>query len=101
MDCLGLKICLDSQYSFAVSYDLTNRIELQQVVYELGAGSDGVYVLAVNANIREEGFTAIMVSSTFAAVPFPLGVPSFEGAGSFQQDIGILKKIRQQVGLSS
>ncbi|GIS95565.1 MAG: hypothetical protein CM1200mP22_28020 [Dehalococcoidia bacterium] len=27
---------LGRQYSFAVSYDLTNRIELQQVVYELG-----------------------------------------------------------------
>ena len=92
---------MDSQYSFAVNYDLTNRIELQQVVYELGAGSDGVYVLAVNANIREEGFTAIMVSSTFAEVPFSLGVPSFEGTGSVQQDIDILKKIRQQVGLSS
>ncbi len=37
---------------FAVSYDLTNRIGLQQVVDELGAGPDGVYVQAVNANIR-------------------------------------------------
>ncbi|GIS95507.1 MAG: hypothetical protein CM1200mP22_27440 [Dehalococcoidia bacterium] len=42
-----------------------------------------------------------MVSSTFAEVPFPRGVPSFEGTGSVQQDIDILKKIRQQVGLSS
>ena len=58
-------------------------------------------MLVVNANIRKEGFTAIMVSSTFAAVPFPLGVPSFEGAGSFQQDTDILMKIRQQVGFSS
>ena len=52
VDCLGLKIMLDNQYFFDVSYDLTNRIELQQVVDELGAVPDGVYVLAVNANIR-------------------------------------------------
>ena len=52
VDCLGLKIMLDNQYFFAASYDLTNRIALQQVVDELGAGPDGVYVLAVNANIR-------------------------------------------------
>ena len=43
---------LDNQYFFDVSYDLTNRIALQQVVDELGAVPDGVYVLAVNANIR-------------------------------------------------
>ena len=52
VDCLGLKIMLDNQYFFDVSYDLTNRIALQQVVDELGAVPDGVYVLAVNANIR-------------------------------------------------
>ena len=52
VDCLGLKIMLDNQYFFDVSYDLTNRIALQQVVDELGAVPDAVYVLAVNANIR-------------------------------------------------
>ena len=51
VDCLGLKIMMDNQYFFDVSYDLTNRIALQQVD-ELGAVPDGVYVLAVNANIR-------------------------------------------------
>ena len=50
--------------------------------------------------IGEDGFAAIMGHPAFAEVPFLLEVPGFEGKGPDRQNIDILKKIRQQVGLS-
>ncbi len=49
----------------------------------------------------EDEFAAIMANPAFADVPFLLEVPGFAGKGPDQQNIDILKKIRDQVGLSS
>ncbi|MDA1127289.1 MAG: hypothetical protein O2913_01145 [Chloroflexi bacterium] len=43
---------------------------------------------------------AIMSNQAFADVPFLLEVPGFEGKGLDQQNIDLLKKIRQQVGVA-
>ena len=116
-----LKICLDTQHSFAAGYDLTNPQGIQAMLDELDAGPGSENVAAVHANdskrvcgsgvdrhdnigdgfIGEEGFAAIMANPAFADVPFLLEVPGFEGKGPDQQNINILKKIRSQVGLSS
>ncbi len=116
-----LKICLDTQHSFAAGYDLTNPDGIQAMLDELDAGPGCANVAAVHANdskrlcgsgvdrhdnigdgfIGEEGFTAIMTNPAFADVPFLLEVPGFEGKGPDQQNIDILKKIRRQVGLLS
>ncbi len=121
VDSPRLKICLDTQHSFAAGYDLTNPEGIQAMLDELDAGPGSVNVAAVHANdskrvcgsgvdrhdnigegfIGEEGFAAIMANPAFADVPFLLEVPGFEGNGPDQQNIDILKKIRSQVGLSS
>jgi|TARA_B110000263_G_scaffold150180_2_gene130318 deoxyribonuclease-4 len=120
VDSPRLKICLDTQHSFAAGYDLTNPEGIQAMLDELDAGPGSANVAAVHANdskrvcgsgvdrhdnigegfIGEEGFAAIMANPAFADVPFLLEVPGFEGNGPDQQNIDILKRIRQQVGLS-
>ena len=121
VDSPRLKICLDTQHSFAAGYDLTNPEGIQAMLNELDAGPGSANVAAVHANdskrvcgsgvdrhdnigdgfIGEEGFAAIMANPAFADVPFLLEVPGFAGKGPDQQNIDILKKIRDQVGLSS
>ena len=53
-----------------------------------------------NGFIGEEGFAAIMGNPVFSDVPFFLEVPGFEGKGPDQKNIDILKRIRNQVGLT-
>ena len=120
VDSPRLKICLDTQHSFAAGYDLANPDGIQAMLDELDAGPGSANVAAVHANdskrvcgsgvdrhdnigegfIGEEGFEAIMANPAFADVPFLLEVPGFEGNGPDQQNMDILKRIRQQVGLS-
>ena len=120
VDSPRLKICLDTQHSFAAGYDLANPEGIQAMLDELDAGPGSANVAAVHANdskrvcgsgvdrhdnigegfIGEEGFAAIMANPAFADVPFLLEVPGFEGNGPDQQNMEILKRIRQQVGLS-
>ncbi len=121
VDSPRLKICLDTQHAFAAGYDLTNSQGIKAMLDELDAGPGSANVAAVHANdskrvcgsgvdrhdnigdgsIGEEGFAAIMGDPAFAEVPFFLEVPGFEGKGPDQRNIDILKKIREQVGLSS
>ena len=120
VDSPRLKICVDTQHSFAAGYDLANPDGIQAMLDELDAGPGSANVAAVHANdskrvcgsgvdrhdnigqgfIGEEGFAAIMANPAFADVPFLLEVPGFEGNGPDQQNMDILKRIRQQVGLS-
>tara|TARA_B100000809_G_C15105874_1_gene518729 strand:- start:1103 stop:1960 length:858 start_codon:yes stop_codon:yes gene_type:complete len=121
VDSPRLKICLDTQHSFAAGYDLANPEGIQAMLEELDAGPGSANVAAVHANdskrvcgsgvdrhdnigegfIGEEGFAIIMANPAFADVPFLLEVPGFEGNGPDQQNMDILKRIRQQLGLSS
>ncbi|MCH8297764.1 MAG: deoxyribonuclease IV [Chloroflexi bacterium] len=120
VDSPRLKICLDTQHAFAAGYDLTNPQGIRAMLDELDAGPGCANVVAVHANdskrvcgsgvdrhdnigdgfIGEEGFAAIMGNPAFADVPFLLEVPGFEGHGPDRRNIDILKKIRQQAGLS-
>jgi len=116
-----LKICLDTQHSFAAGYDLTNPAGIQAMLDELDAGPGSANVAVVHANdskrvcgsgvdrhdnigegfIGEEGFAAIMSNPAFADVPFLLEVPGFDGNGPDRRNLDILKRIRQLAGLSN
>ena len=120
VDSPRVKICLATQHSFAAGYDLTNPEGIQATLDELDAGPGCANVAAVHANdsrracgsgidrhdnigdgfIGEEGFAAIMGNPVFSDVPFFLEVPGFEGKGPDQKNIDILKRIRNQVGLT-
>ena len=120
VDSPRLNICLDTQHSFAAGYDVTNLEGIRAAWDDLDAGPGCANVAAVHANdsrrpcgsgidrhdnigdgfIGEEGFAAIMGNPVFSDVPFFLEVPGFDGKGPDQKNIDILKKIRNQVGLT-
>ena len=113
-----LKVCLDTQHSFAAGYDLTTGEGIEDMLAQLDAGPGSANVVAVHANdskrvcgsgvdrhdnigegyIGESGFAVFMGHPAFANVPFLLEVPGFEGKGPDQRNVDILKEIRQRVG---
>lgn len=115
-----LKICLDTQHSFAAGYDLTTGEGIEDMLGQLDAGPGSANVVAIHANdskrpcgsgvdrhdnigdgfIGEDGFAVFMGHPAFRDVPFLLEVPGFEGKGPDLQNVEILKRIRQQVGAS-
>ena len=112
-----LKVCLDTQHSFAAGYDMTTKQGIDTMIAEFDRDVGVANLLAVHANdskrpcgsgvdrhdnigdgfIGEDGFAAVMGNSAFQDVPFLLEVPGFEGKGPDSQNIDILKKIRQEV----
>ena len=113
-----LKVCLDTQHSFAAGYDLATTPGIEAMITEFEDTIGKGRLAAVHANdskrpcgsgvdrhdnigegfIGESGFATIMGHPAFRDVPFLLEVPGFEGKGPDQRNIDILKTIRQQVG---
>jgi deoxyribonuclease-4 len=113
-----LRVCLDTQHSFAAGYDLTNRAGVDAMIDEFDVAIGVEKLAAVHANdskqpcgsgvdrhdnigeglIGEAGFEAIMAHRAFRDVPFFLEVPGFAGKGPDQRNIDLLKDIRQRVG---
>lgn len=116
-----LKICLDTQHSFAAGYDLTNGEGIEDMLAQLEDGPGSANVVAIHANdskrpcgsgvdrhdnigdgfIGEDGFAVFMGHPAFRDVPFLLEVPGFDGKGPDLQNVEILKRIREQVGAGS
>ena len=116
-----LRVCLDTQHSFAAGYDLTNPEGVEAMMAEFEEAIGFEKLAAVHANdskqpcgsgvdrhdnigeglIGEAGFEAIMGHPAFRDVPFFLEVPGFEGKGPDRRNIDILKDIRQRVGVSA
>ena len=114
-----LKVCLDTQHSFAAGYDVTTAAGVQAMMAEFDQAIGVDNLVAVHANdskqpqgsgvdrhdnigegfIGEAGFAAIMGHPAFRKVPFFLEVPGFEGKGPDQRNVEILKNIRQRVGI--
>ena len=113
-----LKVCLDTQHSFAAGYDLTTGEGIEDMLAQLDTGPGSANVVAIHANdskrvcgsgvdrhdnigegfIGESGFAVFMGHPAFANVPFLLEVPGFEGKGPDRRNVDILKEIRQRVG---
>jgi deoxyribonuclease-4 len=121
VDSPRLGVCLDTQHSFAAGYDLTTGEGIDAMIEEFDRDVGVDKLAAVHANdskrprgsgvdrhdnigdgfIGEDGFEAIMRNPAFKDVPFLLEVPGFEAKGPDQQNIDILKRIRQKIGLVS
>lgn len=113
-----LKVCLDTQHSFAAGYDLTTGEGIEDMLAQLDAGPGSANVVAIHANdskrvcgsgvdrhenigegfIGESGFSALMGHPALANVPFLLEVPGFERKGPDRRNVDILKEIRMRVG---
>ncbi len=116
-----LRVCLDTQHSFAAGYDLTTPEGVEAMIAEFDEAIGLDSLAAVHANdskqlcgsgvdrhdnigegfIGEQGFESIMGNPAFRDVPFFLEVPGFEGKGPDQRNIDILKNIRKRVGLAN
>nr|ABZ09356.1 putative AP endonuclease family 2 [uncultured marine microorganism HF4000_APKG7H23] len=116
-----VKVCLDTQHSFAAGYDLTTpeavagtlrqfdgEIGLEHLAAihcndskrDLGAGVDR------HENIGEgymglEAFEAILAAPALRDVPFYLEVPGFEGHGPDRRNMDIIKSIREKQAISA
>lgn len=116
-----LKVCLDTQHTFAAGYDLTNASGVNAMMAEFDQAIGVDNLVAVHANdskqpqgsgvdrhdnigegfIGEAGFAAIMAHPAFRKLPFFLEVPGFEGKGPDQRNVDILKGIRQRAGVDA
>jgi apurinic endonuclease APN1 len=111
-----LKVCLDTQHSYAAGYDLASaeglelamtefeqEVGFQQLVavhandskVELGSGRDRHENIG-DGHIGKDGFRRIMGHRAFKDVPFLLEVPGFDGKGPDQQNIDTLKALRSE-----
>jgi deoxyribonuclease-4 len=114
-----VKVCLDTQHSFAAGYDLSTAegLELAMTEFEQEVGFDQLVSVHANdskvelgsgrdrhENIGEgqigiEGFRRIMGHRAFQDVPFLLEVPGFENNGPDAANVTILKQIRSDLGI--
>jgi deoxyribonuclease-4 len=109
-----IKVCLDTQHSFAAGYDLASAEGLEMAMTEFEQEVGFEQLVAVHANdskvevgrgldrhenigeghIGIDGFRRIVAHRGFTDVPFLLEVPGFDGKGPDQANIDILKKLR-------
>jgi deoxyribonuclease-4 len=116
-----LRVCLDTQHSYAAGYDLSSAegVELAMTEFasevglenlvavhandskvELGAGRDRHENIG-GGQIGREGFTRIIGHAAFRDVPFLLEVPGYENKGPDKPNLDLLKEIREEVGVSA
>ncbi len=112
-----VKVCMDTQHTFAAGYRITEREGLERAMEEfdreIGLGN----LAAVHANdskpafasgvdrhenigegqMGEQGFEVIMAHPAFRNLPFFLEVPGSEGKGPDKANVDRLKAIRVRV----
>jgi deoxyribonuclease-4 len=113
-----IKVCVDTQHSFAAGYDLSSAegLELAMTEFEQEVGFENL--VAVHANdskvelgsgrdrhenigdglIGREGFRRIIAHRGFKDAPFLLEVPGMDGKGPDQANVDLLKALRVEVG---
>ena len=115
-----VKVCLDTQHTFAAGYDLKTKDGLAAAMSEFEAEVGLDRLVAVHANdskcplaggvdrhenigeghIGLDGFQNIMSHPAFRDVPFLLETPGFDNQGPDQRNVEILKRLREKAGLS-
>lgn len=110
-----VKVCLDTQHSFANGYNVATKDGLEAAMEEFDReiGLERLVVVHANdskcpfeggldrhANIGEgyigrKGFEVIMQHRAFKDVPFLLEVPGFDNQGPDRKNVEILKKMRK------
>ncbi len=112
-----VKVCIDTQHSFAAGYDFSSAegLELAMSEFEEEVGLEQLVAVHANdskvalgsgrdrhENIGEgligiEGFRRIVHHRAFEDVPFLLEVPGFgEAKGPDQQNVDLLKQLRDE-----
>ena len=109
-----VKVCMDTQHSFANGYNVATTDGLNATMDEFDKEIGLDRLVAVHANdskcaleggldrhenigeghIGRDGFEVIMAHPAFKEVPFILEVPGFEGDGTDQRNVDLLKGMR-------
>ncbi len=109
-----VKICLDTQHTFAAGYDVKTRKGLDATMAEFDKEIGLDRLAAVHANdskielggsrdrhenigegfIGRDGFENLLSHAAFADVPFLLEVPGFDDSGPDKANVDILKELR-------
>ncbi len=109
-----VKICLDTQHTFAAGYDVKTRKGLDATMAEFDKDIGLDRLAAVHANdskielggardrhenigegfIGRGGFENLLSHSAFTDVPFLLEVPGFDDSGPDKANVDILKELR-------
>jgi deoxyribonuclease-4 len=109
-----VKICLDTQHTFAAGYDVKTRKGLDATMAEFDKDIGLDRLAAVHANdskielgggrdrhenigegfIGRDGFENLLSHAAFADVPFLLEVPGFDDSGPDKANVDILKELR-------
>jgi len=109
-----IKVCIDTQHSYAAGYDFASAEGLELAMTELEQEVGFDQIVAVHANdskvelgsgrdrhenigdghIGVDGFKRILHHRGFANVPFLLEVPGMDNNGPDQANIDILKQLR-------
>jgi deoxyribonuclease-4 len=116
-----MKVCLDTQHTFAAGYKITESDGIDRVMDEFDT-EIGLEKLAVvhsndskipfgggvdrhenigDGEIGEKGFKVLMGHPGFRDVPFVMEVPGLEGKGSDKTNLDRLKQIRSELGMDS
>ena len=115
-----VKVCFDTQHSFAAGYDVATAPGLEATLTEFEEQVGLANLVAVHANdskialgggvdrhenigeglIGREGFRVIMAHAAFRDIPFLLEVPGFEKKGPDKENVDILREIREELGLA-
>ena len=112
-----VKVCLDTQHSFAAGYDLRTKATVEAVMDEFDRDIGLDHLVAIHCNdskpdlggaldrhenigegfLGTDAFESILAHPAFKNVPFYLEVPGFEGKGPDAENINILKELRKGV----
>ena len=112
-----VKVCLDTQHSFAAGYDISTGPGLEAMLAEFDEtigmdnlvvvhANDSKYALGAGVDRHEnigqgylglQTFENLMSNTAFRDVPFILEVPGAEKKGPDKENLDILKEIRSRV----
>jgi deoxyribonuclease-4 len=114
-----IKVCVDTQHSYAAGYDLARAegLELAVAEFEKEVGVENLVVVHANDSkvelgagrdrhenigfgpIGRDGFARIIAHPAFRDVPFLLEVPGLDGKGPDKPNVDILKELRAEAGV--
>ena len=119
VDSPQVKVCLDTEHTFAAGYDLTHPDRIEDVLEEFDREIGRSRLVVVHANDAKvelgsgidrhenigegymglEGFEVIMGHPVFRDIPFILEVPGFEKKGPDKENVDRLKQVRQKLNI--
>ncbi len=121
VDSPHMKVCMDTEHTFAAGYDMTHPDRIEEVLEEFESEIGLSRLMVVHANDAKvelgsgidrhenigdghmglDGFEVIMGHPVFRDVPFILEVPGIEKKGPDKENVDRLKQVRQKLNIQA